>query len=83
MARKPSNRPAAYDHVFDATLIVNLFATKHEAAEVLGLSRVTLNKYLDEGLDPFRADDCAILVGSHPALVWGDAWTEMLEGAES
>jgi hypothetical protein len=68
--RTPVNNPDAHPYTFDVAAVIKLIGTKTATAETLGVSRVTLDRYIRLGLDPFRADDAAIRAGFHPSAVW-------------
>lgn len=51
-----------------------------DIAEMLGISSKGLNRWTAEGGVPVdRADEIAIRLGWHPAVVWGHDWAEELE----
>jgi len=50
-----------------------------QAAVILDLSTRTLHRLRHTGLDPWKADRLAVAAGTHPYLVWGDAWITALQ----
>jgi hypothetical protein len=49
--------------------------TERLFAEMLGTTAMSLNRWSKTGMVPWAsADECAVALGLHPALVWGDLW---------
>ncbi len=45
-----------------------------QAATLLGVTRRTVHRYRNSGLDHWTADRLAITAGCHPLTVWGQDW---------
>lgn len=79
---------AAVDAVLDRRLEPVTHPTSHghhqivdpsdeRKAELLGVSRQTVRRWRRKGLSEWQADRCAVRLGTHPALIWGqDRWRE-------
>ena len=65
---------------FDPTPVLARFdleATNSEIAEILGVSRETVQRWRNgrAGIDPNLADKLAVhRLGVHPATLWPDSW---------
>jgi transcriptional regulator with XRE-family HTH domain len=49
-------------------------ANNTQLAEALGVTRRAVQRWQTKGIPWPTADKLAIAAGSHPVLVWGDAW---------
>lgn len=65
---RPSDRHSPADEHADT-----LWSTRH-LATILGVSRRTIFRWRQHGLNAVQADRAACRLDLHPGLIWGDAW---------
>ena len=61
---------------FDVREIIDGFESRPVAAEVLGVDRRTILRWLKQGVNWETADRIAMAAGHHPMELWGDRWLE-------
>lgn len=61
-------------------LLRRIAVRQDDIAEIMGVDRRTIQRWLVDGLSFAKADELACSRGLHPIDVWGDLWTREVAG---